>query len=122
MRLVTGLLCLVFSSVVFADHLDVLVFDLQSSCTVPEYMEIVEDFNEWGEAFSYQAEVAVPLQSEDLATLYWMGRSPNAAAFGAAWDAWRDGQSDASSVPAKLQQRFNDCANPNSARRGYDVY
>jgi hypothetical protein len=122
MRYVTGLLFCFFSSACLAGHLDILVFDLKDTCTVPEYLEVVEDFNVWGEDFSYQTEIAVPLQSEDLVTLYWMGRSPNAEAFGKAWDAWRDAQSDSSSVPAKLQQRFNDCANPNSARRGYDVY
>jgi hypothetical protein len=122
MKPVSGLLVFLFTSACYADHLDVLVFDLQDGCTVPEYMAIVEDFNAWGKDYDYRTEVAVPLQSDDLSTLYWMGRSPNAAAFGRAWDSWRDAQSDSSSVPARLQARFNECANPNSARRGYDVY
>jgi len=49
-------------------------------------------------------------------------RSANAEAFGKAWDAWRDAQSDSTSLAAKLQARFNACGELNEARRSYDIY
>ena len=47
--------------------------------------------------------------------------SANAAAFGKAWDAWRDAQADADSVAAKLAARFAECTQ-NLGRRSYDVF
>ncbi len=82
----------------------------------------MDDFNDWGKAYSYQAELAVPLQSDDLLTVVWLGRSPNAEAFGKAWDAWRDAQTDSNSVPAKLAARFSECGAPSEERRSYDTY
>jgi hypothetical protein len=52
--------------------------------------------------------------------MFWVGRSKNAAAYGKAWDTWRDGQADPSSVAAKLWGRFQECST-NLGRRGYDV-
>ena len=104
-----------------ATHWDVIATELTGACTFAEYMEIVDDFNAWGADYGYQARIAVPLQSDNLTTLFWIGESADAATFGAAWDAWRDGQADPSSGPATLQARFNEC-NVNAQRTGYDVY
>jgi len=57
----------------------------------------------------------------DLESMYWIGTAKNAAAFGAAWDTWRDALSDPNSIPAKLWARFQVCA-VNLERHGYDVY
>lgn len=122
MRYLTSVLLILFTSHAAADHLDIIQAQLRGNCTLGDYLEIVEDFNEWGKDYDYRAEIAVPLQSHDLESIFWMGHSPNAAAFGAAWDAWRDGQADGSSVPARLQGRFDACAEPNEARRSYDTY
>lgn len=104
-----------------ADHMDVIEFKMKDGCSFGEYMEIVADFNEWGKDYGYQTKIAYPLQSNNLTSMYWLGTSANAAAFGTAWDAWRDAQSDMDSVPAKLQARFSVCTE-NVGRRGYDVY
>ena len=104
-----------------AEHMDVIEFKMRDGCSFGEYMEIVADFNEWGKGFGYQARIAYPLQSNNLISMYWLGTSANAAAFGKAWDAWRDAQSDMDSVPARLQARFATCTE-NLGRRGYDVY
>jgi hypothetical protein len=104
-----------------AEHMDVIQFKLHDDCSFEKYMAIVADFNEWGKAFGYKTKIAYPLQNDDLTHMYWLGTSANAAAFGKAWDAWRDAQVDASSVPAKLQARFDVCET-NVSRTGYDIY
>ena len=106
---------------VSAEHMDVIQFKLHDDCSFDKYMAIVADFNEWGKAYGYQAKVAFPIQNDDLDHLYWLGTSANAAAFGKAWDAWRDALGDANSVPAKLSVRFAAC-NTNVSRTGYDLY
>lgn len=106
---------------VMAEHMDVIQFQLKEGCEFGEYMDIVADFNEWGKGYGYQTKIAVPLQNDNLVSIYWLGSSANAAAFGKAWDAWRDAQGDPDSVPAKLQARFSACED-NLSRHGYDVY
>lgn len=105
----------------FSYHMDVIEFSLKEDCTLGQYMQIVGDFNRWGEAHGYNARIAAPLQSDNLDSLYWMGNSENAATFGAAWDTWRDALTDPESEPSKLTARFGECAE-NMSRRGYDVY
>ena len=105
-----------------AEYMDVIKFKLTGECTFSEYLEIVNDFNsQWGESNGYSSRVAMPLQNEDLVLMYWIGTTKNAAAFGAAWDTWRDAQGDPNSVPAKLIARFRVCSE-NLSRRGYDIY
>lgn len=106
---------------VSAEHMDVIQFKLHDDCSFNKYMAIVADFNEWGKAYGYEAKIAWPLQSDDLVHMYWLGTSANAAAFGKAWDAWRDAQGDADSVAAKLSARFTACTT-NMTRTGYDIY
>jgi hypothetical protein len=109
-------------SLALADHLDVIYVELKEDCSFPDYLAIVTDFNTWGEAYGYRTEIAVPIQSDHVGTMVWVGRSKNAETFGRAWDAWRDAQMDSSSVPAQLQARFNQCQEPFRVRKGYDTY
>lgn len=104
-----------------AGHLDVIKLKLNEGCSLGELMEITSDFNEWGAGHGYHARVAAPLQDEDLAHLYWLGESANAATFGAAWDAWRDDLADPDSTPSQLWERFQDCST-NISRHGFDLY
>lgn len=113
------LLCIPFSA--SAEHMDVIEFKMVEGCSWDKYMQIVEDFNEWGKGYGYNAKVAVPLQNDNLVSYYWLGTSKDAATFGKAWDAWRDGLSDPDSAPAKLWARFLECSE-NLGRWGYDVY
>ena len=107
---------------VLAEHIDVIEVKLNDGCSVPEYVAIKDDFNEqWGAKNGYRSEVLVPIQSNNLISLFWVGRTDNAAAFGNAWDQWRDDLADPDSVAAKLWARFLDCST-NVGRRGYDVY
>jgi hypothetical protein len=85
-------------------------------------MEIVNDFNsDWGEENGYKASIAMPLQNENLVSMYWLGTTKDAATFGKAWDTLRDAQSDPESVEAKLWARFQACS-INLGRSGYDIY
>lgn len=118
------LIAIAFLSLPFAaatEHMDVIQMELNADCSVSEFMQIVSDFNEFASDWGYNAKVAVPLQAENLVTIFWLGTSADAATFGKAWDNWRDAQSDANSDEAKLQARFSACAT-NTARRSYDVY
>ena len=104
-----------------AEHWDVIGVKLNEGCSIPQYLAITRDFNQWGKAYGYSATVLTPIQDSDQATMWWIGKSANAAKFGAAWDAWRDGLADANSAPAKLQARFAACST-NTTRSGYDAW
>ncbi len=104
-----------------AEYWDVIGFHLKESCPMSKYMSIVKDFNNWGKTQGYVASVLTPVQDGDQSMLYFIGKTANAAAFGSAWDAWRDAQADANSIPAKLQARFNTCS-INKTRSGYDAW
>ena len=106
---------------VSAEHMDVIEFEMLEGCSFDTYMEIVEDFNDWGKDYGYNAKIAVALQSNNLTSYYWLGTSKDAATFGKAWDAWRDALGDSESTPARLWARFRECT-VNIGRRGYDLY
>jgi hypothetical protein len=60
---------------VSAEHMDFIQTKSTDECSVAEYVEIVKDFNEqWGKNHGYSAEVAVPLQGQDLDTIFWVSR------------------------------------------------
>jgi hypothetical protein len=107
---------------VAADHLDVIEVKLKANCSVDTYLQIARDFNtNWAAQHDYRAEVLVPIQSHNLESLFWVGRSKSAAGFGAAWDAWRNDLANPESVAAKLWARFGECS-ANVSRRGYDTH
>jgi hypothetical protein len=104
-----------------AEHLDVIQAKLKEGCTLEQYVAIKNDFNEqWGKSHGYRAEIASAVQSQDLGSLFWLGRTASAEAFGKAWDTWRAELSDPKSVAGKLNARFEKCST-NEARRGYDL-
>ena len=61
------------------------------------------------------------MQSNNLESMFWVGRTTDAATFGAAWDAWRNELADSDSKASQLSARFAECSE-NIARRGYDTY
>lgn len=122
MKMILSLALLFLPLAAHADHMDVIQVTLKDGCTPAQYAAIANDFNKtWGKDHGYKTEIAVPLQSQDLNSVFWIGRSASAAAFGAAWDAWRDALPDASTTAAKLQARFDKCST-NDSRRSYDLY
>ena len=105
-----------------AEHLDVIQFKLKEGCTLETEVAIKNDFNvQWGKSHGYAAEIASPVTSNDLGSLYWIGRSANAEAFGKAWDTWRNEVSDPKSTAGKLEERFQKCGT-NESRHSYDTY
>jgi hypothetical protein len=122
MKKLIGTMLLLMASASHAGHLDVISFTLDGDCSLGQYLEIVDDFNEWGEAYGYQTEIAAPLFNDDMATHYWLGRSADNETFGKAYDAWEAAQADAESVPAKLNARFGECGEENTARNAYRTF
>ena len=122
MKKVLGAMLILFASASQAGHLDVISFTLDEDCTLAKYLEIVDDFNAWGEAYGYQTEIAVPTFNENLETIYWLGRSANGETFGKAHDAWESALRDASSVPVQLMARFGECTNGNDTRHAYRTF
>jgi len=57
-----------------------------------------------------------------MSTVFWVGRSKNAAALRAAFDAWNEGIQDPESVAGNLNARFIDCPEPWEARLSYILY
>lgn len=106
----------------YAEHVDVIEFQLKETCSMPTYLAIVADFNEkWGKKNSYQSEILVPIQSNNLTSLFWVGRSANTAAFGKAFDQWVKDTSDPDSLASSLWTRFQECSD-NVGRRSYLAY
>jgi len=122
MKKLFGTALLLMASTSYAGHLDVISFTLDEDCSLATYLEIVDDFNEWGEAYGYQTEIAAPLFHDNFDTHYWLGRSASNEAFGKAYDAWTAAQADSDSVPARLNARFGECGAGNDARRAYTTF
>ncbi|MDH3285521.1 MAG: hypothetical protein OEQ13_12345 [Acidobacteriota bacterium] len=81
-KLLAVLILLAPASVLAAGHADVIKVELKEDCAVATFLTIKDDFNaNWGKNNGYRAEVFVPVQSDDLYSIYWVGRSANAAAF-----------------------------------------
>ncbi|MGI9237243.1 MAG: hypothetical protein ACR2QZ_07590 [Woeseiaceae bacterium] len=119
MKKVLFALILVFPFGALADHIDVIEFKIKDGCSTEKYMAIVKDFNEkWGAKNGYQSEVFFPVQSNNLESVYWVGRSSSTAAFGAAFDQWVKDQTDKDSLGSKLGARFAECSE-NLGRRSY---
>ena len=121
-KIITLALLFFVPMVASAEYMDVIEFELNDGCSFGKYMEIVNDFNkDWGEANGYKSRVAMPLQNDNLVSMYWLGTTKDAATYGKAWDTWRDALSDPDSTPAKLWERFQACST-NIGRWGYDIY
>lgn len=105
-----------------AEHLDVMKISLDKNCPLAKYVAIKNDFNkQWGQAHGYIAEIASPSVGSEMTTLLWIGRAASSAAFGKAWDSWRDGLGKPKSLPARLNKRFRACSTIIS-RQSYDLF
>jgi hypothetical protein len=59
--------------------------------------------------------------SQDLGTIYWVGRIKDAEAFGHGLERWNKESSDPNSVAGKLGARLNQCATWGS-RGGFTTF
>ena len=102
------------STVAKADMWDVLEITLSEKCTVEKYLNLVDDFNEYYKDKGYQAEILLPLHTENQAAIFWIGRTKNNEDFGKAYDHWLAGQAQDGSAVDKLSDRFADCGTTTS--------
>ena len=109
-NLIIGAALLAAAGSAHAEYKDVIAFQMTGECSVAKYMEIVADFNEWAAPRGYQAQVFMPLDSDDLQTYYWVGTSADTETFGKAHDAWLAGVMSGDSGPAELNERFTECS------------
>ncbi len=118
MKKILCVILLILPMGAFADHIDVIEMQLNEGCSLSTLLAIKDDLNEWAKEYGYQAEVLSPIQSNNLTSLYWVGRSASAAAFGEAYDQWTTDLMDPDTVPSKLVTRFQECT-VNLGRRSY---
>jgi hypothetical protein len=110
MRKLIAVLLLAVPSIALADYVDVLSAKLNAGCSVATFQQIVTDFNAtWATEGTYKAELLVPLTSEHLGTLYWVGRIKDAEAFGKGLERWNKEAADPASVAGKLSARMQQC-------------
>ena len=112
MKKTMALLLLAVPAVACADYVDVLSAKLKEGCSVATLQLIVKDFNEtWAKEGTYKAELLVPMMSQDVNTVYWVGRTKDAETFGKGVERWRREAMDANSVAGKLSARMSQCVN-----------
>ena len=92
-----------------ADFVDVIQSKLNDDCSMEKYLAIVNDFNAYYKDKGYQTEILLPLHSDQVGTLFWVGRSPNAETFGKAYDHWQTEVVKDGSTVSKLSERFGKC-------------
>ena len=106
----------------FADHLDVIQMELNKGCDFNQFMAIKTDFNSnWAKDYDYKVELLIAVQSNDLKSIFWVGRSSDAVAFGKGWEAWVSDLGKSGSVAAKLNARFEKCVT-NMSRRSFVAF
>ena len=106
----------------FADHLDVIQMEFNQGCNFIQLLAMKKDFNsKWAKDYDYKVELLMPVQSNDLKSIFWVGRSSDAVAFGKAWEAWVSDLGKSGSVAAKLSARLEKCSTSMS-RRSYGAY
>ena len=112
MKKTMALLLLAVPAVACADYVDVLSAKPKEGCSVATLQLIVKDFNEtWAKEGTYKAELLVPMMSQDVNTVYWVGRTKDAETFGKGLERWRREAMDANSVAGKLSARMSQCVN-----------
>lgn len=120
-QLLLGLSLGLYASLVQAAYLDVLAFKLKPACTLKDFIALNQQMNEWGKPYNLTAEVVVPVFSDMPDGYAWVGRTPNAEAFGKAWDTWRAAVVKGEEPVSKLNARWTECTEV-VYRRGFDTY
>jgi hypothetical protein len=120
-QLLIGLGLCACATLVQADYLDVLAFKLKPACSVKDFVALNQQMNDWGKAYNMTSEVVIPVFSDDLYGMAWVGRTPNATAFGKAWDAWRMARDKGEAPVSTLDARWTECTEV-VYRRSFDTY
>jgi hypothetical protein len=101
-----------------ADYLDVITTRL-GDCTLEKYMSIVEEFRAVmvQQKYPYKVEIAVPLINNEMDVVYWVGRSPDLAAFGEGYTRWAREIGKSGTPEARVNEKLNTCG-ANVSRSG----
>lgn len=93
-----------------ADYLDVITTRL-GDCSLDKYMSIVAEFRlvMAEQKYPYTVEIAVPFINNEMDTVYWIGRSPNLAAFAEGYTRWESQIAKSGTPEAKVSDRLNTC-------------
>ena len=69
----------------------------------------MDDFNAYFKDRDYQAELLVPLHSQEQDVVFVVGRSPSAEAFGKAYEHYESERKKDGSTVSELDARFEKC-------------
>jgi len=105
--------------VAHADYLDVITSKLTAGCSLDKYLAVVEEFRGVmrTQGYKYTVEIAPPFIGPDLSVVYWVGRAPNFASFGAESDRWEAAIAKPGTPEAKISEKLNACSE-NVSRSG----
>ncbi len=110
---------LIAPTVASADYLDVITNSLNDGCSIEEYGKVVDEFRGvmTSQSYSYTVEIVVPFISDQLDTIFWVGRTKDFATFGTENDRWNKALMNSKSPESKINTKLNDCAT-NVSRSG----
>lgn len=104
-----------------ADYLDVITTRL-GDCTLEKYLGLVEEFRGVmkQQGYKYTVEIAEPLVNDPLDVIYWIGRAPDFATFGAEYTRWESQIVKGGTPEAKINDKLNACGE-NVTRSGHQI-
>jgi hypothetical protein len=114
------ILMLFGAQVARADYLDVITTRLDPACPLDKYMSVVKEFREVIDrrGYKYTVEIAVPLTNDVLDVVYWIGREPDFATFGAESDRWEAEVAKRGTPEATIDKKLDACGE-NVSRSGH---
>jgi hypothetical protein len=117
--LLSAAILLAGSQAANADYVDVITNEMNPDCTMEQYLETVEEFRGvmTAQGYTYTVEILVPVEGENLSSVYWVGRTADFATFGAEYTKWLAGIAKSGSPEAKMNAKLNKCAT-NLSRSG----
>lgn len=102
-----------------AQYLDVIGNELKEDCSLDEYLKVVEAFRGVmkAEGYSYTVEIAQPHSSENLSTIWWIGRTKDLVTYASDYTKWEMALAKPGSRESKVNDKLNDCSK-NISRSG----
>jgi hypothetical protein len=101
-----------------AQYIDAISTKLVGDCTLEQYLAVVEEFRGvmTSEGYKYTVEIAQPLSGE-LGVLWWVGRTPDLATYGAEYTRWEAAIAKGGTPEAKVSEKLIKCSE-NQTRQG----
>lgn len=101
-----------------AQYIDAISTKLVGGCTLEQYLAVVDEFRGvmTSEGYKYTVEIAQPLTGE-LGVLWWVGRTPDLATYGAEYSRWEAAIAKGGTPEAKISEKLTQCSE-NQTRQG----